>query len=99
MLDYIKHGLDGFNLFPDDITTKHINMLFDFNNHSLVQFYQNLAYFITFYILVLIFIFLKKHYLYRPIKFVIILLLTQIVLGILTLISELNIYLASASNK
>ncbi len=96
---YQTWPLMGLTYFPDDITVKHINMLFDFNNHSLVQFYhRNLAYFITFYILVLTFyIFLKKkHYLYRPIKFVIILLLTQIVLGILTLISELNIYLASA---
>ena len=96
---YQTWPLMGSTYFPDDIILNHYVKLFNFDNHSLVQFYhRNLAYLISFYILVLAFyIFLKrKRYLYRPITFVIILLFTQIFLGILTLISGLNIYIASA---
>ena len=73
--------------------------LFEFNNHSLVQFYhRNLAYFLFFYVILLaIFIFLNKiTNLYKPLKIVITVLLLQALLGIFTLISNLNIYLASA---
>ena len=71
----------------------------NFNNHSLVQFYhRNLAYLMTFYILILgLYIFLKNlKNLFYPFKLLLSLLLIQIFLGIFTLISDLNIYLASA---
>ncbi len=96
---YQTWPLMGSTYFPDDIILNHYVKLFNFNNHSLVQFYhRNLAYLISFYILVLAFyiVLRRKRYLYRPITFVIILLFTQIFLGILTLISGLNIYIASA---
>ena len=56
----------GENYFPNDLIK--INF-FEFDNHSLVQFYhRNLAYFLIFYILILsFFIFRKKQsYLYYP---------------------------------
>ena len=76
------------------------NKLFDlinFNNHSLVQFFhRNLA-----YLIFIIFIFIgykikkeKMIYLYKPYFNLLILLLVQIILGITTLISGLNLYLA-----
>ena len=50
------------NYFPDDIYNKKFKNFFDFDNHSLVQFYhRNLAYFIILYVLFLtIFIYKKK---------------------------------------
>ena len=96
---YQTWPLMGSTYFPDDIILNHYVKLFNFDNHSLVQFYhRNLAYLISFYILVLAFyiVLRRKRYLYHPITFVIILLFTQIFLGILTLISGLNIYIASA---
>ena len=95
---YQTWPLMGQNFVPDDLIRLKIN-LFDFDNHSLVQFYhRNLAYFITFYVALLsAMIFIKKLYnLYRPLLILISLLILQIVLGIITLISGLNIYLASA---
>ena len=89
----------GSTYFPNDILMKNFNNLMNFNNHSLVQFYhRNLAYLITFYILILgLYIFFKNlKNLFFPFKLISSLLLIQIFLGILTLISDLNIYLASA---
>jgi heme a synthase len=89
----------GYSYFPNDIVIKSIARLLDFNNHSLVQFYhRNLAYLITIYILGLsLHIFTKKiDNLYKPVKLILLVLALQIILGIFTLISGLNIYLASA---
>jgi len=89
----------GFSYFPDDVVLKGIKSITNFNNHSLVQFYhRNLAYLITIYIFVLsIFIYKKKlKNLFKPLKLLIYFLIVQIFLGILTLISGLNIFLASA---
>ena len=77
----------------------HFVNIIEFDNHSLVQFYhRNLAYLITIYILGLsLHIFTKKiDNLYKPVKLILLVLALQIILGIFTLISGLNIYLASA---
>jgi cytochrome c oxidase assembly protein subunit 15 len=89
----------GYTFFPDDIIIKSVKNFLDFNNHSLVQFYhRNLAYFLILYILILSFyIFkIKIKRLYGPIKWLLFFLILQIILGIFTLVSGLNIYLASA---
>ena len=93
---YQTWPLMGNSFFPDDLTLKN---LFDFGNHSLVQFYHRiLAYFISFYVLMLsIYIFKKKfRNLYIPLAIMIFFLFLQAILGIVTLVSGLNIYLASA---
>ena len=85
------------NYVPDDLILKNFTDYVDFESHSLVQFYhRNLAYFITFYILILIFLTLKKNANIRiPSLIIFCILITQVLLGIFTLISGLNIYLAS----
>jgi cytochrome c oxidase assembly protein subunit 15 len=91
--------LMGNNFFPDDIVLIDLKNLLNFNDHSLVQFYhRNLAYLISVYIILFsIYIFRKNIInLYKPLKILIIALVLQILLGILTLLSGLNIYLASA---
>ena len=96
---YQTWPLMGFSYFPDDIELKSIKSVVNFNSHSLVQFYhRNLAYLITAYIFVLsIYIYKKKlNNLFKPLKLLIYFLIVQIFLGILTLISGLNIFLASA---
>ena len=87
------------NYFPNDFFLKTYRDVFKLDNHSLVQFYhRNLAYLITIYIFILtIFIYNKKLIgLYYPLKFLLFFLFLQAILGIFTLISNLNIYLASA---
>jgi cytochrome c oxidase assembly protein subunit 15 len=89
----------GFKFFPDDIILNNSFDLFNFNNHSLVQFYhRTLAYIIIIYTLFLAaYIFKNKiSDLYKPFKIMIFFIFIQITLGIYTLISGLNIYLASA---
>ena len=89
----------GTTYFPNDLSLNNLNILIEFDRHSLVQFYhRNLAYLITIYILILsIFIYKKKMLvLYHPLKFLLFFLFLQSILGIFTLISDLNIYLASA---
>ena len=89
----------GNTYFPNDLILNNLNILTEFDRHSLVQFYhRNLAYLITIYILILsIFIYKKKMLvLYHPLKFLLFFLFLQSILGIFTLISDLNIYLASA---
>ena len=84
--------------FPDDINVENSKDLFNFDNHSLVQFYhRNLAYIIIIYSLFLsAFIYKKKILeLYKPLKILLFFLILQILLGIFTLISNLNIFLAS----
>ncbi len=96
---YQTWPLMGDNFFPNDIILKKTKDIFNFDSHSLVQFYhRNLAYLIIIYFLGLsLFIFKKKiSGLYVPLLIVIFFLSLQVMLGILTLISGLNIYLASA---
>ena len=88
----------GEYFFPNDLVLKNFKDFFDFNSHSLVQFYhRNLAYFLVLYVLAITaFIYCKKiTHLYRPINILLFFLIIQAVLGIYTLLSELNIYLAS----
>ncbi len=88
----------GNKFFPNDLIFS-LNVLIDFNNHSLVQFYhRNVAYFISFYILILCFYILRKKNkkFFKHTLFLLFILLTQVFLGIFTLISNLNILLASA---
>ena len=96
---YQTWPLMGQTYFPNDIIIFEFNNFFQFDNHSLVQFYhRNLAYFLIIYILFLSFLIIKKKltYLYKPLKILLFFLSLQIILGIFTLLSELNILLASA---
>ena len=86
------------NYFPDDITIKNLKVFFDFDNHSLVQFYhRNVAYLLIVYVCFLtIFIYKKRLIeLYKPLNILLFFSIFQITLGVLTLVSGLNIYLAS----
>ncbi len=88
----------GENYFPNDLHLKNLIDLFEFSNHSLVQFYHRiLAYAITLYVILLAIIIYKKKifYLYKPLNILLFFLCLQVLLGIFTLISGLNIYLAS----
>ena len=96
---YQTWPLMNYSYYPDDLDFRKIINLLDFNNHSLVQFYhRNLAYFISTYALLLgLFIYYKKMIkLYRTYLIFIFFLILQIILGIITLISGLNIFMASA---
>jgi cytochrome c oxidase assembly protein subunit 15 len=96
---YQSWPLMGNTYVPNDISLNNYQNYFEFSNHSLVQFYhRNLAYIIILYIFLLgLNMYKKKLYnLYKPIKILFLVLLIQIILGILTLLSNLNIYLASA---
>ena len=88
----------GNSYFPDDLSFNKVIFYFDFDNHSLMQFYhRNLAYLITVYSLLLSFNIFKnkKRILYQPLKILLLFLSIQIIFGISTLVSGLNIYLAS----
>ena len=93
---YQTWPLMGDTFFPDDLSYSNF---FEFTNHSLIQLYHRiLAYLITLYVLFLSIFIIKKKIsnLYFPLIILIFFLITQGVLGIFTLVSGLNIYLASA---
>ena len=95
---YQTWPLMGNSFFPDDVTSIEIKTMTEFDNHSLVQFYhRNLAYLILIYTLFLSIYIYKKRFtnLFVSLKILIIFLLFQAILGILTLLSGLNILLAS----
>ena len=95
---YQTWPLMGNNFFPNDLLVGNLINIVEFNNHSLVQFYhRNLAYLIILYSLILTIFIYKKEIskLYNPLKILIIILFLQVALGVYTLISGLNIYLAS----
>ena len=86
----------GNTFIPNDLIEKD---LLRFDNHSLVQFYhRNLAYLLILYISILVILIYKNNQLnlYKPLAILTFFLILQILLGIFTLISGLNIYLASA---
>ena len=88
----------GNSYLPNDFVLSNFNNVIEFNNHSLVQFYHRIfAYLIILYVLFMtIFIYKKRLiYLYKSLKIIIFFLFLQVILGILTLVSGLNIYLAS----
>ena len=96
---YQTWPLMGTTYFPNDLEIQNVKTFVNLNEHSLVQFYhRNLAYFITVYIGIIgLFIFKKKNtHLFKPFLLLAFILLIQIILGIFTLISGLNIFLASA---
>ena len=99
---YNTWPLMGSNYFPDDNNIINLLSLSAFNDASLVQFlHRNLAYLI---IIIYILIFFKIYRtnnkrLYKPINLIGFFLIVQIVLGILTLLSGAQIYLASIPNK
>lgn len=89
----------GYKFFPDDIIINNLVDLLDFNNHSLVQFYhRTLAYIIIIYTFLLAVYIFKNELsnLYKPLKIMFLFIFIQIILGIYTLVSGLNIFLASA---
>ncbi len=89
----------GNSFLPNDILLNDLKNLLNFNDHSLVQLYHRiLAYFIILYALFIsIKIFKnKERYLYKPLIYLLLILSIQVFLGIVTLTSGLNIYLASA---
>jgi cytochrome c oxidase assembly protein subunit 15 len=86
------------SFFPNDVIIKNFFDLFNFQEKSLVQFFhRNIAYFIFFLVLFIGYEINKKKLknLLKPYLYVLIFLLFQIVLGIFTLISGLNIHVAS----
>ncbi len=96
---YQTWPLMGYTYFPDDINFYKINNFFNFEQHSIVQFYhRNLAYLIMIYILILSFYIYKKKFLklYKHVNYLLVIMLVQIILGVFTLITGLNIFLASA---
>ena len=96
---YQSWPLMNLNYFPDDVVIAKWIDFFNFENHGLVQFYhRNLAYLIT-AVIVLYGLFIFKHnipYLKKPYFVVLFILIIQIFLGITTLLSGLNMYIASA---
>jgi len=96
---YQTWPLMNLNYFPDDVKIYHFNDFSNFENHGLVQFYhRNLAYIITLSLIIYgIYIFKNNiHKLKKPFYLILFILFIQIFLGITTLLSGLNIYLASA---
>ena len=48
---YQTWPLMGYQYFPDDLAINDLRIFYDFDNHSLIQFYhRNLAYLIIIYI-------------------------------------------------
>ena len=96
---YQTWPLMGQSFVPNDLILKNFNNFFDFTSHSLVQFYhRNLAYLIRIYILIIGSYTYKKKIkkIYYSFNLMIFFLIIQVILGVLTLLSGLNIYLASA---
>ena len=95
---YNSWPLMGSSYFPDDNNFKDLFKLSAFSEPSLVQFiHRNLAYLISiFYLSILIIIYRKKMFdLYKTINNLGIILVSQIFLGILTVIYGAQIYIAS----
>jgi len=81
----------------DDVSLFNILSSETINNPSYVQVVHRLfAYFIVFYIMVIYFFHFKKENIFKPFGFIFFAIITQIILGIVTLISGLNIYVASS---
>ena len=84
--------------FPNDVLIYNLNDFFNFDQRSLVQFFHRIFAYLIFLIIAFIgyeFYKNKSKSLYKPYIYVLIFVLFQIFLGVLTLISNLNIYIAS----
>ena len=98
-LIYQTWPLMGETFIPNDINLNELRNITNLENHSLVQFYHRLLAYIliTYTVFLAISIYKKKlKNLIKPLKILLLILTLQIFLGITTLISGLNIYLASA---
>jgi cytochrome c oxidase assembly protein subunit 15 len=88
-------GMNG-NFFPDDINLKDTLNFQIFNDVSIIQFLHRFnAYFLLFFVIILNYYFFKKS---NEIKFIIlfdIAILIQIILGVITLVSGVEIKYAS----
>ena len=88
----------NLSYFPDDLNYNNFDFLYFFNNQSFIQFlHRNVAYLITiFSIFIGVKIFFEKNKKFLTNYFIVFFVLaTQVLLGIFTLISGLNLYLAS----
>ena len=95
---YNSWPLMGSTYFPDDNSFSNLFNLSIFNDPSLVQFiHRNLAYLILFFYIYIYIIIYKKNILRlsKIIKLIGFFLLIQIILGILTLLNNANIYVSS----
>ena len=95
---YNSWPLMGSTYFPDDNYFSNLLELSALSDPSLVQFiHRNLAYLIgIFYILILYRIYRNKMYdLYKPINYLGIFIILQIILGIFTILYGAQIYIAS----
>ena len=96
---YQTWPLMNYSYFPNDLNISTFNDFLNFESHSLVQFYhRNIAYLIVLYVLILgYFIYRKRNKRIIKAYFLMFsLILVQVFLGIITLLSDLNIYIASA---
>lgn len=95
---YQTWPLMNSTFFPNDVVIKKSLDLINFNDRSYVQFIHRIVAYLIFgtYLFFGYNILInKKKYLYKHFSIVMLILLVQIVLGISTLISGLNFYLAS----
>ncbi len=95
---YQSWPLMNQTFFPDDVSINSVFDLIKFENHSLVQFYhRGLAYLLFFYILLISYLIYKKkmYKLYTSLTIVLSFLFLQVILGIFTLLSNLNIFISS----
>ncbi len=86
------------NFFPNDVVINKFSDFLNLNNQSLVQFFHRTIAYIIFFLIILIGfeIFKKKpRKLLKPYFLVLFFVFLQIILGIYTLTSNLNIYVAS----
>ncbi|MDA7808932.1 COX15/CtaA family protein [Candidatus Pelagibacter sp.] len=84
------------SFFPNDVSYGDLINTQLFNNSSIVQFlHRSTAYLLLFFIIILNFIYLKKKYDFKYILFFDVAILIQIFLGIVTLISGVEIRYAS----
>ena len=96
---YQTWPLMGNSYLPNDLSFDDSKIFFDLDNHSLVQLYhRSFAYIIFLYVIFLTFKIYKSKslILYKPLSLLLIFLFLQIILGIYTLLSGLNMYIASA---
>ncbi len=96
---YQTWPLMNYTYFPNDVNIESVKDIFNFQNHGLLQFYhRNIAYLILFYITIVGFFIFRSNErkLIKPFYFLFFFLTIQIFLGIMTLISGLNIYIASS---
>ena len=95
---YNSWPLMGTSYFPDDSLLVDLLNLEVFNDPSLVQFlHRNIAYFILIFYLLILFNVYKKKFrsLYKLTKIIGFILITQILLGILTLLSGAHMIVSS----